>query len=171
VQFFWNAACDPSNNGEGKQYLGYKSGIITDATGLAVFNFTCGTIPAGGFLTALATDPNGNTSEFSKCMTSPPTAVRGAPGATALDANIPNPFNPSTIIPYHVGMTTHVRVAIYDANGAQVRTLVDSVQSAGAWSIRWNGEDEHGERVASGVYFCRMRTSAFDETRKLVLLK
>jgi parallel beta-helix repeat protein len=171
VQFFWSPACDPAGNGEGKQYLGYAGAVNTDATGLAVFTFTCGAIPAGGVLTALATDVNGNTSEFSKCMTSPPTAVGAAPPAFALGANVPNPFNPATIIPYRVNAASRVHIAIYDLHGALVKTLVDGMRSAGAWSITWNGEDEHGARVASGVYFCRMRAGSFDETRKMVLLK
>ena len=171
VQFFWNPTCDPSTNGEGKQYLGYAGAVTADATGLAVFTFTCGTIPAGGFLTALATDANGNTSEFSKCMTSPPTAVRDTPDACALGVNVPNPFNPSTIIPYRVSAATRVHLAIFDAHGTLVRALVDGVRGAGAWSVTWSGEDEHGRHVASGVYFCRMRAGAFDETRKMVLLK
>ena len=52
-----------------------------------------------------------------------------------------------------------------------MKTLVDGVRGAGAWGVTWNGEDERGKRVASGVYFCRMRAGSFDETRKLVLLK
>jgi len=171
VQFFWNPVCDPSLNGEGRQYLGYAGAVNTDGTGLAVFTFTCGTIPAGGFITALATDANGNTSEFSKCMTSPPTAVRDTQPSFALGANVPNPFNPSTTIPYRVSTTSRVHIAVYDASGALVKTLVDGVRGAGAWGVTWNGEDERGKRVASGVYFCRMRAGSFDETRKLVLLK
>ena len=171
VQFFWNPVCDPSLNGEGRQYLGYAGAVNTDGTGLAVFTFTCGTIPAGGFITALATDANGNTSEFSKCMTSPPTAVRDTQPSIALGANVPNPFNPSTTIPYRVSTTSRVHIAVYDASGTLVKTLVDGVRGAGAWGVTWNGEDERGKRVASGVYFCRMRAGSFDETRKLVLLK
>jgi parallel beta-helix repeat protein len=171
VQFFWNPTCDPSTNGEGKQYLGHASGLATDGSGIVIFTFTCGTIPAGGFITALATDANGNTSEFSKCMSSPPTAVTENPPAFALGANMPNPFNPSTIIPYRVSRASRVHLAIYDARGALVRTLVDGVRDAGAWSVGWNGEDWRGVRAASGVYFYRLRSGSFDETRKMVLLK
>ena len=170
VQFFWNPACDPANNGEGKQYLGYAN-VNTDATGLAVFAFTCGAIPAGGVITALAIDANGNTSEFSKCMTSPPTVVGDTPQACALGANVPNPFNPSTIIPYRVNATTLIHIAVYDASGTLVKVLVDGTRGPGAWTVAWHGDDEHGQRVASGVYFCRMRAGSFDETRKLVLVK
>lgn len=171
VQFFWNPTCDPSSNGEGKQYLGFAGAVNTDATGLAVFTFTCGAIPAGGFLTAVANDANGNTSEFSKCMTSPPTGVREVDAPFALGANVPNPFNPSTTIPYRVSAASRVHIAVYNANGALVKTLVDGVRGAGAWGVSWSGEDERGKHVASGVYFCRMRAGSYDETRKLVLLK
>jgi parallel beta-helix repeat protein len=171
VQFYWNLACDDAGFGQGQQYLGFKSGLTTDGTGIVIFNFTCGAIPAGGFVTALATDANGNTSEFSKCLSSPPTAVGDTPPAFALGANVPNPFNPSTIIPYRVSATSRVYLAIYDASGALVKTLVDDVRSVGAWTVSWNGEDDRGARAASGIYFCRMRAGSFDQTRKMVLLK
>jgi flagellar hook assembly protein FlgD len=70
-----------------------------------------------------------------------------------------------------VNAASRVHIAIYDLRGALVKTLVDGTRSAGAWSITWNGEDDRGARVSSGVYFCRMRAGTVDETRKMVLLK
>jgi parallel beta-helix repeat protein len=171
IQLFHNPACDPTTYGEGRQYLGYLTTAVTDGSGQAVFTFTCGAIPAGGFITATTTDANGNTSEFSKCLSSPPTAAGALPRAFALRNNVPNPFNPATTITYQLASRARVRIDIYDAAGAFVRTLVDEWRGAGESSVTWNGEDASGRRVASGMYFYRMRAGSFAETRKMVLLK
>jgi flagellar hook assembly protein FlgD len=64
-----------------------------------------------------------------------------------------------------------VNITVYDVAGRMVRELVDQHRMAGHWSVQWNGEDERGQRVASGLYFYRMRAGSFVETRKMVLLK
>jgi hypothetical protein len=96
----------------------------------------------------------------------------GAPPRSSLGANTPNPFNPTTVIPYRIespGGPT--QITIYDAAGRRVRTLVDGVRTPGAYRATWNGRDEHGRAVASGVYFVRLEASGVTETRKIVLLK
>jgi hypothetical protein len=55
--------------------------------------------------------------------------------------------------------------------GRRVRVLVDERRAAGSWSVQWNGDDDRGQRVASGVYFYRMRAGEFVDTKKMVLLK
>jgi hypothetical protein len=85
--------------------------------------------------------------------------------------NQPNPFNPETTIPYSVPWTMHVRLAIYDASGRLVRTLVNEDQGGGARSTVWNGADQAGRPVASGVYFCVLHAGEERRTQKLVLLK
>jgi hypothetical protein len=100
------------------------------------------------------------------------TGVGDGPTVFALHPNVPNPFNPQTAITYDVPAGgVDVEIAIFDVAGRRVRTLVDEHRAAGTHSTRWNGEDQHGGRVASGVYFYRMRAGAFVETRKMVLLK
>ncbi len=91
----------------------------------------------------------------------------------ALEANVPNPFNPDTRIAYRVpdGARRHVRLAVYDVRGARVRTLVDREQSGGRFVARWDGRDDRGRRVASGVYFYRLEMPGFAAARKMVLLK
>jgi hypothetical protein len=93
------------------------------------------------------------------------------PPAFALHANVPNPFNPITMISYDVPAGgARVSISIYDIAGRRVRTLLDEQRPAGVFSVQWNGEDDRGQRVASGVYFYRMRAGQFVDTKKMVLL-
>jgi hypothetical protein len=97
---------------------------------------------------------------------------RPLPTEFALHQNVPNPFNPATVVAYDVPVGgAHMSIRIYDVAGRLVRTLVDSRQPAGRYTVSWRGEDSNGQTAASGVYFCRMEAGAFTETRKMVLLK
>jgi len=94
----------------------------------------------------------------------------------ALGQNYPNPFNPVTKIEYWVpeggaGSKAGVNVVVYDVRGARVRTLVSGVRSAGRYVAQWDGRDDAGTPVSSGVYFYRMTTPGFASTRKMLLLK
>jgi hypothetical protein len=100
-----------------------------------------------------------------------PTTVGGSRFAYELDANVPNPFNPSTTIRYQIGGTDEVTLRVYDVAGHLVRTLVDARRSPGTYAARWDGRDEHGRGVASGVYFYQLRAGDFSRTRRMVLLK
>lgn len=94
------------------------------------------------------------------------------PTAYALHANRPNPFNPATTIGYDVPAPGgRVDVAIYDVSGRLVRVLVAGHRAPGTHSATWEGQDDRDTRVASGVYFVRMTSGSFAQTRKLVLLK
>jgi len=94
------------------------------------------------------------------------------PDKFALHANIPNPFNPTTTINYDVRRGgADVTIAVYDVSGRLVRTLVHEHRAAGHYQEQWNGFDEAGRPVASGVYFYRMSAASFVETRKMILLK
>jgi hypothetical protein len=91
-----------------------------------------------------------------------------------LGQNYPNPFNPSTKIEYWIpdGRTAEpVSLTIYDVRGARVRTLVDTRQPAGRYRVEWDGRDNSGTPVGSGIYFYRLATSHFSGTRKMILLK
>jgi parallel beta-helix repeat protein len=88
-----------------------------------------------------------------------------------LDQNRPNPFNPVTFIGYAVPRQCRVRIAVYDLNGRLVRVLTDEARGAGEYQATWDGRNERGQDVGSGVYFCRMEAGSFSETRKLVILK
>ena len=98
------------------------------------------------------------------------------PEKTALLANYPNPFNPETWIPYHLAEPADVMVRIYAADGALVRTLALGHQVAGIYESRvraayWDGKNEVGEPVASGLYFYTLTAGDFTATRKMLIRK
>lgn len=84
---------------------------------------------------------------------------------------IPNPFNPSTTIEFSVAREARVDLSVFDVAGRRVRTLVSESKTPNAYRVTWDGTDDSGQRVASGVYFYRMTAGSFTETRKMVLLK
>ena len=90
----------------------------------------------------------------------------------ALSQNFPNPFNPSTTIHYDVKAGGgQVSLMVFDVSGRVVRTLVDGHQTEGSRSITWNGTNDRGQSIASGIYFYRMAAPGFTETKKMVLLR
>ncbi|MCK5407239.1 MAG: T9SS type A sorting domain-containing protein, partial [Candidatus Krumholzibacteria bacterium] len=76
-----------------------------------------------------------------------------------------------TAINFVLPTTQHVRLSVYDATGRLVRTLVDDTKGFGTHSVEWNGTDNLGNEVGSGVYFYRLETGKFQQSRKMVLLK
>ncbi|MEJ2719758.1 MAG: FlgD immunoglobulin-like domain containing protein, partial [bacterium] len=89
-----------------------------------------------------------------------------------LHQNVPNPFNPSTLIRFDVPAGGgHVTVRVFDVAGRLIRTLVDGYEAGGTNAVRWNGEDDDGRRAATGLYFYRLEAANYTETRKLLLLK
>jgi len=88
-----------------------------------------------------------------------------------LDQNHPNPFNPETDIDYSIRDRGQVRLTIYDVQGRLVRTLVDYPMQPGRYHAHWDGTNERGRLVSTGIYFCRMEAGDFSATRKMVLLK
>jgi hypothetical protein len=99
--------------------------------------------------------------------------VKPQAGRFALHQNHPNPFNPDTEIRYEIpgGTTGRVTLMIYNIEGKLVRRLVDDIQGAGAHHARWQGQNDSGQAVASGVYFYVLRAGRAAQARKLVLLK
>jgi len=97
------------------------------------------------------------------------------PYITKLEGNFPNPFNPSTTIEFGVRNAEfgyeHVNVTIYNIRGQAVKTLVNGYFGAGVHSVVWNGDDDNGRSVASGIYFYRLETSTGSEVRRMLLMK
>jgi hypothetical protein len=91
--------------------------------------------------------------------------------AASLGQNTPNPFNPTTMINFTLASRERVTVAVYDANGRLVRTLVDETRGAGSHDVQWDGRDDAGVTVGSGVYFYRMTAGKHTESKKMVMLK
>ena len=98
------------------------------------------------------------------------------PLQTKLYPNYPNPFNPETWIPYQLAMDAEITIRIYNTEGKIVRTIFSGHQVSGYYLTRnraayWDGKNEFGEQVASGVYIYELATPTFKETKRLVVLK
>ena len=91
--------------------------------------------------------------------------------STTLMPNMPNPFNPQTMIRFRVGEAGPVRVAIYDVTGRLVRTLVDGQMGRGEQGVTWQGRDDSGRTVSSGAYYVRLDTGSKIDQRKIMLMK
>jgi hypothetical protein len=114
---------------------------------------------------------------FTANLTKSARAVEAAAGEQSpvasylLEQNYPNPFNPSTTIRFSLKETGDVRLAIYNLQGQEVRTLVTREMQAGAHTINWDGKDQHGHPVPSGIYFYKLRVNGFEQTRKMLMAK
>jgi hypothetical protein len=95
----------------------------------------------------------------------------GIPEAYQLEQNYPNPFNPATSIRFSVPEAGPVQLRVYDITGRLVRILIAGAQDAGRFVLTWDGTDEAGRRVASGVYFYRLEAPGATLMRKMLLLK
>ncbi len=90
---------------------------------------------------------------------------------TELKGNYPNPFNPTTHIEFSLKKAGNVELAVYNINGQKVRTLVSEEMEADNHKVTWNGKDDRGNSVSSGVYFYRLQTSEVSQTKKMLMLK
>ncbi len=100
------------------------------------------------------------------------TAVAGIVPGFDLHANAPNPFHPTTQIRFVVPPAGgQARLAVYDVTGRRVRTLADGFASGGEHAVRWDGTDEAGRQLPSGIYFCRLEGAGASRVRKMALLR
>jgi len=102
-------------------------------------------------------------------MTSSP-----VPKTFGVSQNYPNPFNPSTTIQFDVPEghpSVPVSLSIYDLRGRLVKILVDAPRGSGSYEVHWDGRDNKGQRVSSGVYMYRIVTGDFVSTRKMILVR
>ena len=100
-----------------------------------------------------------------------PTSTGDTPARFALEQNHPNPFNPRTDIRYALPTDGDVNLRVFDMRGRLVNTLVAGPQLAGRHSVTWDGTDQHGTRVASGIYLYRIESGDFVQQRKMTLVK
>lgn len=89
----------------------------------------------------------------------------------SLFQNYPNPFNPGTTIQYQLPLTTHVTLKVYNLLGQEIRTLVDAHQSHGLYKFHWDGRDDLGRDVPSGVYIYKLRAGDHTTSRKMELIR
>jgi hypothetical protein len=99
------------------------------------------------------------------------TDVEEIPPAFSLRQNYPNPFNPVTTIEYSIPGKSIVDLSIYDVAGRKVRTLVSDEQLPGSYSLVWDGRNDGGRQVATGVYFYRLTAGRSTNVKKMVILR
>ncbi|MDP6418778.1 MAG: CotH kinase family protein [Candidatus Krumholzibacteria bacterium] len=99
------------------------------------------------------------------------TAAGDTPALFSLGFNYPNPFNPSTTIRYQLPHAGEASLRVFDLQGRLVRDLLDGFQEAGDHSLLWDGRDEKGRAVGSGIYFSRLRFEGSQQSRKMLLMK
>jgi hypothetical protein len=93
------------------------------------------------------------------------------PELFSLRQNYPNPFNPVTNIEFKLPVTSDVRLSIYNFVGQEINTLVNERTAPGTYRVTWNGLNSHGQQVSTGVYFYRLETDQFMDTKKMVIIK
>ena len=93
------------------------------------------------------------------------------PSNYSLNQNYPNPFNPETVIEYTLPKQSNVKLIIYNSLGQEVKTLVNNVQFAGVNTMKWNGTNQSGQKVTSGIYFYKLTTEGFTAIKKMIMLK
>lgn len=120
-----------------------------------------------------AVDVNNNESEYVLLSSGNVTGDDPAtmPQATFLEQNYPNPFNPITRITFGLDSLTHVSLCVYDVSGRLVRVLVDTERPSGTYEMMWDGKDDRGLSVASGIYFYRLVADDFVQMKKMALLR
>jgi hypothetical protein len=93
------------------------------------------------------------------------------PDKFTLEQNYPNPFNPTTIIKYSLPKEVDVTLKLFNMRGQEVITLVSKKQLAGNYAVEWNGRDNNGIAVSTGIYFYRIQAGKFTKTNKMLLVK
>ena len=96
---------------------------------------------------------------------------QGLPGTFELSQNYPNPFNPTTRIQFTIPKAGHVDLVVYDLLGRKVKTLVNDDRHVGKHTVTWNGTDDQGFSVSSGVYFYRLAAGELSKVQKMMLMK
>lgn len=178
----WAIAVDPDFPEH--LYLGNEVGVFQSLDGGATWHTFMSGLPDAVFAMDLSVSranrklrvaTHGNGVYEIRLPAPPTTAVADAdtpvPSEVILLQNYPNPFNLETRIRYFLQRTTRVQLRLYNAVGQRVRTLVDSEQPPGWYEHTWDGRDESGQVVASGVYWLRLSTPDKLTSRKVILLK
>ena len=128
------------------------------------FNLSCWAVVGGGAAPRLKPIGQGGRIHFV------------IPFVSALAQNFPNPFNPETWIPYELAQSCDVKMVIYDIQGRLVRTLDLGQREIGQYiqqeqAAHWNGRNDAGEAVSSGIYFYQIQAGDFQAVRKMVIMK
>jgi hypothetical protein len=149
---------------------GYDFNVMRD--GSAGY-FTCGVDPLQGWFTSVLTW-GGHTYNFCDALY-PPDDVE-QPGAvpavvTSLGQAFPNPMNPTATVKYTIGTAGRAQLRVFDVSGRVIRTLVDEAKTAGAYEVNWDGRNDSGAFVGSGVYFYQLTAPGSELNKKIVILQ
>ena len=93
------------------------------------------------------------------------------PTGFSLGDNYPNPFNPTTTISFNVPEYSAVSIAVYNLMGEKIRTLVADSRAAGNYQINWDGTDNHGNAVSTGMYFYELKAGDFKQVKRMTFMK
>jgi hypothetical protein len=104
-------------------------------------------------------------------LVSEPPVVENLPEYFGISKNLPNPFNARTQILYELPETRHVRISVHNLLGQRFKILIDNEQPAGRYSIFWDGTDDNGKPLGSGIYFYTFDTGVIVHTKKMILLR
>lgn len=170
----WKTASEKNNNGFDVQRkvsdefvsIAFVKGNGT-STAAHEYSFIDKKLPAGSYSYRLKQiDYNGNF-EYSSVI-----EVKVSPNLKYdLMQNFPNPFNPETAIKFTIPQAGLVSAKVYSITGTEVKTLISKEMNAGSYEVKWDGRDNSGEFVTSGIYFVTLSSGTFLETKKMVLLK
>ncbi len=168
----WSVGASPAPAGSGTA----MSGSFTSPLVNVSIVVPGGTLPGGvATLWVRGRDVAGNWGNATRLdvQVNGTTAVDGStlPTAFSLESNMPNPFGVRTTIRYALPSTSPVQLSIYDLSGRLVRTLVDGPITAGLHNTPWDGLDDRGREVGSGIYFYNLKAGSFESTRKMTLIK
>ncbi len=164
-------------------YVGNDLGVYFSPDGGQAWEAFSDGLPEAVIATSLAISPenrklwvatHGN-GAYQRGLLSPPTSIEEpatAPQQFLLSQNYPNPFNPETTIPFALSQPAGVTLKIYNARGQEVRTLLNNAsKSAGQHRVTWDGRDNRGQIVASGVYVYRLSAQGVVQSRRMVLAR
>jgi len=144
---------------------GYENGLVIDWT-VELLDSLNSIYPSGIEYATL--------SEVARVMSNPQTNISDkeiVPAKISLNQNFPNPFNPTTTISYDLPEQSMIKLTVFDIRGQEVTNLNNGIKQPGKYEVQWNGMDQAGNQVSTGVYFCRLETGYFSQTIKMLYLK
>ncbi len=190
ISITWTTETEPDNAGfnifrsqnESSDYVKINENLIPaqgDAMTGASYTYLDAPEQAGNYFYKLqSVSLTGDTSFYgpvSVVLTEVALRKMATPVEFSLRQNYPNPFNPETSIEYGLPEPAQVKITIYDINGHEIRNLVSGNQAAGIHSVKWDGRDETGNKVVSGIYFYHFKAigakKVFSQTNKMILMK
>ena len=134
---------------------------------LVLFTVTDAPISVEADIPLMLKDALGNQWKYSATVR----VTSGEPLAYALYENYPNPFNPTTTIRYSLKNAHHTKLTVFNTLGQKIRTLVDETKTTGLHTVQWDGRNNMGEQVSSGLYFYRIEAGSFVQTKRMMMLE